>query len=92
MQTQLWRTQRDLYSTCSCWGLAFGVTQILGFALGVTQILGFALGVTQILGFTLALEGLFGTNILESRTQNSRVWGISQREPPTRGVLRCSEI
>ena len=34
-------TQRDLYSTCSCWGLALGVKQILAFAYGVTQILAF---------------------------------------------------
>ena len=36
-----WEIQRDLYSTCSRWGLALGVTQILVFALGVTQILAF---------------------------------------------------
>ena len=35
------RTQRDVYSTCSRWGLAVGVTHILAFALGVTQILVF---------------------------------------------------
>ena len=33
MQTQLWCTQRHLYSTCLHWGL------VLAFALGVTQIL-----------------------------------------------------
>ena len=41
MQTQLWRTQRKLYSTGPRWGFALGVTEILAFALGVTQILVF---------------------------------------------------
>ena len=27
-------TQRDLYSTCLCWGFTLGVIQILGFTLG----------------------------------------------------------
>ena len=34
MQTQLWHTQRQLYSTGLRWGFALGVTHILGFALG----------------------------------------------------------
>ena len=34
-------TQRHLYSTCSRWGLALRVTQILAFALGVTRVLAF---------------------------------------------------
>ena len=34
-------TQRNLYSTDSCWGFALGVTQILAFALGVMQVLVF---------------------------------------------------
>ena len=34
-------TQRDLYSTCSHWGFALGVTQILAFVLRVMQILVF---------------------------------------------------
>ena len=36
--------------------------------------------------------GVIDTNILVSPTQNSRVGGIAQREPPTQGVLRCSGI
>ena len=38
-QTQLWGTQRELYSTGSHWGFKFGVMQILVFTLAVTQIL-----------------------------------------------------
>ena len=48
-------------------------------------MLAFVFGVTHILGF-------LDTNMLVSPTQSSRIAGIAQREPPTQGILHCSEI
>ena len=45
----------------------------------------FACGVMQILVF-------LDTNMFVYRMQNSHVGGVTQHEPPTREVLRCSGI
>ena len=52
-------------------------------------MLGIALG---IIGSRWGLQGFSDTNMLVFQTQNRRVWGLSQREDPTRVVSRCSGI
>ena len=85
-------TQRDLYSTCSRWGFAVGVKQILAFALGVCGggKTNFSVRVGGKANFSVHVGD--NANFSVFKYQHYRIGGIFQCEPPMREVLRCSGI
>ena len=69
----------ELYSTGSHWGSS------MAFLARVEHC-------WLMLGVPLGPQGFLDTNMLVSATQKSRVRGLAQCEPPTRGVSQCSGI